>query len=201
MPQGSRVTLARVEAMKHEWPYPGCEREHGERRLNVSDVGSETWQKPPPHLRIRIERVREGRRTGHVACCVKARPSVVIGGPQLGRLQRLRRRSHREDVGRREHLLQCRQHVRQYHAQVQRLAHRNTRLRSLRDASASGFGGTALVVLEEAVASKTIRVEPHLEAPSEAQVHELRMLGLNKTKTNRLPHRRDEGRVLDVHAG
>ena len=125
---------------------------------------------------------------------------MIVGWPELGRLQGLSRRSHREDVGRREHLLQDRQRVRQDLAQVHRLARRHARLRSIRDTRPSRLLGAALVVLEEAVAFNPIRMEPYLKAPSEAQVHELRELRLYETESDRLPHLGDKSIELDANS-
>ena len=123
---------------------------------------------------------------------------MIVGWPELGRLQGLSRRSHREDVGRREHLLQDRERVRQDLAQVHRLARRHARLRSLRDARPSRLPGATLVVLEEAVAFDPIGMKPYLEAPSEAQMHELRELRLYEPESDRLPHLGDKS--IDLNA-
>jgi len=46
-----------------------------------------------------------------------------------------------------------------------------------------------------------VGMQPDLKPPSKAQLHELRVLRLHVLpQSNRLPHVRDEGVELDVHA-
>ena len=124
---------------------------------------------------------------------------MVARRAQLGRLHGLPRRSHGEDVGRREHLLHDRQRVRHDSAKVQSLAGRDARLRGVRDARSSRFCSAALIILEETVPSYSIGMEPHFESPSEAEVHKLSVLCLYEPVSNCSPHRGDEGVELDAH--
>ena len=112
------------------------------------------------HLRVRLERVGEGRTAElergpalamHVARRVQARARVVARWSQLVRLERLCRSAHREDEGLVEYLPYDRQRLVDHRAQMESLARSDPRLRGLGDARPSSLTRGAVVVLEEAV--------------------------------------------------
>ena len=194
--QRVRVTLAREEAVEHVRPHPRREWEHRERRLDVRDMHRKTRKEATRHLGVGVERVRQRGRAGHVARGIEPGASVVVGRPQLVRLERLRHCTHREDVRRVEDLPHNRQRGVDDRTQVQRLARRHTRLRGRDDARPRRVVDAALVILEESVPPYTIRVKSDLEAPSQPLLHKLGMLLLYKAELHGPPHILDEGLVL-----